>query len=227
MKKELITISLGGSMIIPDDVDVKFLRNFKKTIQENSKKYKFVIVSGGGSLARKYISALQGRSDKNKSSAGIAATRANAKFMSIFFEQNPDQQIPTKFKELEKLIKKNDLTFCGALGFKPKQTTDSTACEIAAKFKTIFINITNVKGLFDKNPKEFRDAKFIPEISRENFYKMINRFKYKPGQHLPLDQSSTRIIKENKIKAYIIGKNPKQLDNLLNSRKFVGTTIFG
>lgn len=225
MKKSVIVLSLGGSMIIPDDVNTKFLKNFKKVILKNSNKYKFIIVCGGGSLARKYIAALEGRSQKVQSSAGIAATRANAKFMSVFFEQDPDQPVPLTLKKLERLSKKHNLVFCGALGFKPKQTTDSTACEIAAKFKTIFINITNVDGLYSKNPKKFKDVKFIPKISWGEFYKTVNRIKYKPGQHLPLDQTSAKIIRDNKIISYIIGTNPRQLDNLLNNRKFVGSVI--
>ena len=61
MKKELVVISLGGSLIVPEKVDVKFLKEFKKIILKNTKKHKFVIVCGGGSIARKYIQALHAR----------------------------------------------------------------------------------------------------------------------------------------------------------------------
>jgi len=37
MKKEVIVISLGGSLIIPDKVNVRFLRDFKKVINNNIK----------------------------------------------------------------------------------------------------------------------------------------------------------------------------------------------
>ena len=49
MKKSIVVLSLGGSLIIPDDVNVKFLKQFKRVILRNRKKYKFVIVCGGGS----------------------------------------------------------------------------------------------------------------------------------------------------------------------------------
>ena len=91
MKKEVIVLSLGGSLIIPDRVDYVYLRNFKKTINSHKKDYKFVIVCGGGSLARKYISVLK-KDKKNQefqSYAGIASTRTNARFMSYFFGINP------------------------------------------------------------------------------------------------------------------------------------------
>ena len=75
------------------------------------------------------------------------------------------------------------------------------------------------------NPKKFKDAKFIPEISWKDFDKMANKQKFKPGQHFVLDQTASKIIRKNKIKTYILGENMKQLDNLLHDRKFRGTVI--
>ena len=37
-------ISLGGSLIVPDDIDFKFINKFKESIIKQSKKNKFVIV---------------------------------------------------------------------------------------------------------------------------------------------------------------------------------------
>ena len=80
--------------------------------------------------------------------------------------------------------------------------------------------------MYDKNPKEFKNAKFIPEISWKEFDKLANKIKYKPGQHFVLDQTASKTIMNHKIPTYIIGKDAKQLDNLLNGRKFRGTKIF-
>lgn len=93
MKRKVIVLSLGGSLIIPGEINVKYLQNFKKTILKNIKKYKFIIVCGGGSIARKYISALQeiGMNEDFQSFAGISATRMNARFMSYFFKQNQER----------------------------------------------------------------------------------------------------------------------------------------
>jgi len=229
MKKKVIVLSLGGSLIIPDKVNVKFLKEFRKVILKNTKKYKFIIVCGGGSIARKYISALESqRADtKLQSLAGIGATRMNARFMSYFFNIKPERGIPHKMRDIKKYLKNQEVVFCGALEYKPNQTSDSTSAEIAKKFKTDFINLTNVAGLHDKNPKKYKDAKFIPEISWKEFDKMANKIKFKPGQHFVLDQTASAIIMENKITTYILGGNLKQLDNLFKGKKFKGTTIFG
>jgi len=227
MKKQVIVLSLGGSLIIPDKVNEKYLKEFKKIILKNTPKYKFIIVCGGGSLARKYITALQTKPYPIQSTAGIAATRANAKFVSCFFNQELTLELPVTVKEIKKQLKRQDLVICGALGFKPKQTTDSNAAEIAAYFKTPFINLTNVSGLHTNNPKKVKTAKLIPRITWKEFYKMANKSAFKPGQHFVLDQRASEIILENKVKTYILGTNVKQLGNLLKNKKFIGTEISG
>ena len=227
MKKRVIVLSLGGSLIIPNEINIPFLKEFKRIILKNTDKHKFVIVCGGGNIARKYINALKkvGMKETFQSFAGISATRMNARFMSYFFNQNQEIGIPHKMKELKKYVKKFDVVFCGALEYKPNQTSDSTSAEIAKKFKTIFINLTDVTGLHDKNPKEYKDAKFIPKISWKNFNKLVNKIKFKPGQHFVLDQTASKIIMKNKIITYILGKDMAQLDNLLKNKKFKGTII--
>lgn len=229
MKKGVIVLSLGGSLIVPDKVDLKFLREFKKVISNNTKKYKFIVVCGGGSVARKYISALKdlGLNEEFQSFSGISATRMNARFMSYIFKINPWKGIPHTMKSLKKDVGKKEVVFCGALEYKPRQTSDSTAAQIAQSFKSDFINLTNVPGLYNKNPKKFKNAKFIPKITWKEFFKLANKSKFKPGQHFVLDQTAAKIIMEHKISTYIIGKNLKQLDNLLKNKKFKGTTIKG
>lgn len=228
MKKRVVVLSLGGSLIIPESgIETDYLQQFKKIVLKNTKKYKFIVVCGGGSIARKYISALKeiGMNETFQSFAGISATRMNARFMSYFFNQNQERGIPHKMRELKRYVRKYDVVFCGALEYKPHQTSDSTAAEIARVFKSDFINLTDVSGLFDKNPKENKDAKFIPKISWINLNKIVNKIKFKPGQHFVIDQTAAKSIMKNKTTAYILGKDMKQLDNLLNSKKFRGTII--
>lgn len=227
--KKVIVFSLGGSLIIPGEIDVKFLKGLKTIIFKNLKNYKFIFVCGGGSIARKYINALReiGINETFQSYAGISSTRTNARFMSYFFNKDPEYGIPSTMETLKKYLGEHDIVFCGALEYKPNQTSDSTAAGIAKEFKTIFINLTDVQGLHDKNPKKFKNAKFIPEISWSDFDKMANKISYKPGLHFVLDQTASKMIMKNKITTYIMGKNLKELDNLLNGKKFRGTIISG
>ena len=227
MKKEVKVLSLGGSLIVPDEINIQFLRKFRKIINKNKRKFKFVIVCGGGSVARKYIKALSNEKQKGyvQDLAGISVTRLNARFMSYFFEIDPEKGIPHDMRSIKNMLLKNDIVFCGGLRYSPNQTSDSTAVRLANYFGTDFINVTNVKGLYTKNPKKFKDAKFLSRATIEEFNKIVTKIESRPGMHAPVDHSAMRIIKNNKIKTFIVGGDVKQLDNLLNGRKFIGARI--
>ena len=55
-KKEHIIISLGGSLIIPEEVDTVFLKEFIRMIKDYvAQGFHFVIITGGGKICRKYL----------------------------------------------------------------------------------------------------------------------------------------------------------------------------
>ena len=224
-----MVISLGGSLIIPNEIDYLFLEKFKKVMRKNYKNYKFVIVCGGGIIARKYISALEkeGKSHREISMAGIRATRMNAKFMMQFFGKEANGTLPKSMKEIKNILAKNKIVFCGALRYAEKETSDGTAAKLANYLGTNFINMTNVKGLYTSNPLTNKNAKFIPKTTWADFEKKALKIKYKPGQHFVLDQHAAILIKKHKTKTHILGENLSNLDKLLNDKKFIGTTIEG
>jgi len=229
MKKKVMVISLGGSMIVPKKMSIKFLEDFKKILKKHYKTHRFVIVCGGGTVARKYISILkkQGKSERELSMAGIRATRMNALFMmQLFGKEEANDILPRNMKEIKSSLPKNNTVICGALRYTKKSTSDSTAARIAHYLGAAqFINITNIKGLYTSNPLVYKNAKFIPKISWKEFDKMANRSKYKPGQHFVLDQGAAKIIRKHKIVTYIIGPDLKNLDKILKGKKFTGTVI--
>ena len=231
MAKKVVIISLGGSLIIPNKINTEFLNQFKKILIKNQRKYKFIVVCGGGKTARTYIEGLENQKITSKkkqilqSYLGIASTRLNARLMTYFFGEDTHQGIPHDMKQIGKLLRKNNIVFCGALRYSINQTSDSTSAKLARHFRTQFINLTNVKGLYTKNPKKFRSAEFIPEISHKDFLKKAKQIPFKPGQHFILDQKAAKIIKKYSITTFIIGQDMKQLDNLLNKKHFIGTRI--
>ncbi len=229
MKKEVVIISLGGSLIIPGEKpNIFLLKKFRKVIQNNLSKNSFVIVCGGGFRARKQISILRkkGASKKEQALAGINATKENARLVMSFFN-NSNKQLPKSKEDIKKMLKKYPIVICGALKYAKNETSDGTAAQIAVIYKSRFINLTNVKGLYTSDPKKEKSARFIKKTSWEMFEKMANKIKYLPGQHFVLDQKAASIIKKNRIDTYLIGKNLSNMDKLIKEKKFVGTTISG
>ena len=221
-----VVISLGGSVILPDKPDLKFIDNFKKIVRKHYKKYRFVVVCGGGSIARRYINSLEreGKSEKELALAGIRVTRMNAQLLMQIFGKEANDSLPANMEQVKNNLKKNKIVFCGALRYAPDETSDGTAAKLANFLKTDFINITNVPGLYTSDPKKNKNAKLIKSISWKNFEKIALAIKFHAGQHFVIDQEAARTIKKNKIRTFIIG-NIKSLDNLLKEKSFTGTTI--
>ena len=88
-KTKFTVVALGGSIIVSRKIQtayLKRLRNFLKTRIEKGDK--FVLVAGGGSVARNYQKAalsVRDVSDEDKDWLGIHSSRLNAHLMRTIF----------------------------------------------------------------------------------------------------------------------------------------------
>ena len=106
--KKVAVISLGGSLIVPNKIDIQFLDEFKEVLLKNVKNYKFIVVCGGGNIARTYIKALEGK-ENFQGFLGIAVTRINARFMTYFFGRDANKGIPHDMKDIKNILMKNEI----------------------------------------------------------------------------------------------------------------------
>ncbi len=229
MKNKTIIISLGGSLIVPNEIDWNFVKNFKKVIERYiRKKYKFIIITGGGKTARKYIEAgskIDKIADEDKDWIGIHATRMNAHFIRTVFRKHAHPRINKNPHGLEDFYNFKESVLVAA-GWRPGFSTDYDAVVIARYFgvKKI-INFSNVNYVFDKDPKKYKGAKPIKNISWKNFRKMVGN-KWSPGLNAPFDPIASKLAAESELEAVIMnGKNLKNLENYLEGKKFKGTVI--
>ena len=224
MTKETIIISLGGSLVVPDDIDLGFLKNFKHTLQKYLGNKRFFIIVGGGKIARVYQKALLefGGQNKDRDWIGINITRLNADIIKQMFVSNvyPKTIVDPNIK-----VKTNKDIIVGA-GWKPGWSTDYDAVLIAKNHnvKTI-INLTNVDYVYDKNPSQFPDAKPLKEIDWKSFERIVGD-KWNPGLSMPFDPRASKLAAKLKLKVIMInGKNLERLEDFLNNKPFIGTTI--
>jgi uridylate kinase len=220
MKK--IVISVGGSAINPGKIDQKFLENLKKILLKASKKHKIIIITGGGHLAREYINALSDRTIYVRDVMGIHCTQLNAKLVATYIKKC-NQDIPKSLEEINDLLASFNIVVCG--GLRPGTTSDGTTASIADYLDAdIMINMTNVKGLYSKDPNKNKDAKLIKNISHKHFKIFMDKVVEKPGQHFILDSQAAKICRDAKRKVIII-RGVKTLEKLLSGKTFIGTTI--
>ena len=225
--KEIVVISLGGSLIIPDNLDVEFLNSFKKLIiSEIEKGKRFAIITGGGKLCRRYNEAvLQIRELSNDELdwLGIYTTRLNAEFMRLIFG--------SKITE-DKIIMDPTLPFdftkeivIGS-GWMPGNSTDLDAVLVAKKIgaKKI-INLSNIDHVYSSDPKINPDAKRYDTISWADYRKLIPS-EWKPGLNSPFDPIASKMAEEDGLEVVIMnGKPIENFANCLNNEKFEGTII--
>ncbi|HLC49949.1 MAG TPA: UMP kinase [Candidatus Nanoarchaeia archaeon] len=224
MQKTFI-ISLGGSLIVPDKIDAVFLNKFKVLIEKYSKKgFKFVIICGGGKLARNLQAAASKvikLSNEELDWIGIHATKLNASLLRHLFGKNVHDAIISNPND--KIKTKKSIII--ASGWLPGWSTDFDAVLLAKNFKiSNVVNMSNVDYVYDKDPRKFRNAKKIEHMKWDDMSKLIGT-KWKAGMNAPFDPIAAKKAKQLKIKANIIGKDLKNLENLLNNRKFRGTVI--
>ncbi len=221
---ETFIISLGGSLIAPEGIDIDFLKRFKELILRNAKNKKFILMVGGGKTARNYQAAAKEFSVSNWDSdiIGIIATRLNAELVRAIFGAASHKKViynPTeKIKFSEKILV--------AAGWEPGCSTDYDAVLIAKNFsaKTV-INLSNIDYVYNKNPKEFSDARPIEKISWKEYRKMFCG-PWTPGFNSPFDPVAAKQAEKLKMKVIIAnGKNLENLERVLKGEKFVGTEI--
>lgn len=226
-KKDLpIIISVGGSLIVPDAIDIHFLSIFKEIIEKNIKKGKrFVIISGGGRTARNYQEAAHKVTPLDEDDMdwlGIHSTRLNGHLLrTIFYKHSHPRMITDPHEDV--LFTEDILV---ASGWKPGFSTDYDAVLLARNIGAHqIINLSNIDYVFDKDPRKHKDAKALPTVSWEEFRKLIPR-KWSPGLSSPFDPVASKLAEELGMEVTILnGKNIAQLDNYLSGKDFVGTKI--
>jgi len=222
----ITVISLGGSLVVPDQIDVDFLKSFKKLIDGQVKRgQRFVIICGGGRTARNYQAAAKGvikLTDEDVDWLGIHATRINAHLLRTIFWKNANPKIVTH--PLEKIRFTEPLLI--AAGWKPGWSTDYDAVLIARQLGAQrVINLSNITHVYDKDPNKFKDAKKIERIDWASFRKMLPD-KWSPGANAPFDPIASKLAEKLSLEADIInGKDLKNLKLCLEGKKFIGTII--
>lgn len=213
-------ISLGGSLIVPDEIDVGFLKKFKKAMLEITRKEKVVIICGGGKTARKYqkAGAELHVNEEDMDWLGIKATFINAQLVKAMMGTLADKKVYTKPEK-----PKSKITI--AAGWLPGWSTDYDAVMWAKKTgaKKV-INMSNVNYLYDNDPKKFQDAKKVKEMNWADYRKMAGNV-WTPGLNLPFDPIASRMAEKLKLSVYIIGKDVKNLMNLTTGKDFKGSVI--
>lgn len=223
---ETIIISLGGSLIVPDQIDTDFLKSFKALIlKQVAQGKKFVIITGGGKVNKRYNEAakeLANPSPEDLDWIGIAALKLNAELVRVIFGEQAHCEVISNLSN--KFSFEKPIVIGSA--YQPGSSSDWDAVLAAQTVgaKKI-INLSNIDYVYDSDPKINPNAKKIEEISWANYRALIPA-DWTPRLNSPLDPVASKTAEETGLEVVIM--NGKMIDNLakyLNGEKFLGTII--
>ena len=210
--------SLGGSVILNEKGEynneyiIQF-RHFLKSIEGRK-----IIVVGGGKKARDKIAKSGTKNNFENDVIGIKSTYENAQYIANIFG------LPCIQMGLDALENFPESFVTG--GIFPGITTDSTGVLLAEKFNAPFYNITNVEGVFTKDPRKYKDAQFLKNVKIDHAIEIASLAdKRKAGTHVFLDLFSLLIIKRSGLKTIICSNNLENLTNIIHNNKGKYTEI--
>ncbi|MEW5759849.1 MAG: UMP kinase [Candidatus Thermoplasmatota archaeon] len=224
MKELHIVISLGGSLIKLNKLD--YINSLSSLLKELSEKFKLYIVVGGGGLAREYIDSCRklGGNEYLLDKVGILATRMNA---NILIASLGDYATQNVFESIEDAIYSLEKKIFVMGGTIPGHTTDAVAVMLGEKVNADKIIImTNVDGVYDKDPNKNKDAKLLKKISGAQLMEIVSSTSSTAGSKTVVDPLAARLISRAKIPLFVL--NGSELENLkkaIEGKEFKGTVV--
>ncbi len=225
----LYVISVGGSLIVPNEIDTDFLAAFKQFILKRIEKGdRFILIAGGGKTCRKYQNAashVSGIDDEEKDWIGIHSTRLNAHLLRTIFKLYANPKVIKDYETDLKTLDFKEKILVGA-GWKPGFSSDYDAVLLAEKFKAdSVINLSNIEYVYSEDPRLNPDAKKYENISWDEFKNIVGD-KWDPGMSAPFDPIASKKASHMKLKVAIMnGKSLNNLADYMDGKKFKGTTI--
>jgi uridylate kinase len=223
-----VVLSLGGSVLIKDDKpDTAYIRALSKVLIGLSTKYKLFIVTGGGKVARHYITAGRelGADETFLDDMGIEVTRLNARLMIVALGDRACHAPPMDYDEALHAAKNHSMVVMG--GVSPGITTDAVSALLAERVKAKrLVNATSVDGAYTEDPKKNPDAKKIPRMSHKELVSLVSVTPSGAGPNNVFDAVGARVLERSNIVMSIVdGRDLANLREAIEGKAFNGTLV--
>jgi uridylate kinase len=225
-KREPVVVSVGGSLIVPDQIDVDFLSRFKALVIEKVQGgHSFTIIAGGGKIARRYQEAANAVTPLSRHDLdwiGIHSTRLNAQLLRNIFVGYAHPQViknPTIDIDAEEPI-------IIAAGWQPGCSTDYDAVLMAKNLGAQkLVNLSNIDYVYTADPKKDPAATKIERTTWKEFRTLIPA-EWDPGMSSPFDPIAAKEAESLGLEVAIInGKKLEEFSKYLDGLPFIGTVI--
>jgi len=188
--------------------------------------HQFIVVVGGGSVAREFIKLAReaGLSDDEQDEIAISVSRIFAQILATKLMGLAAKSVPTSVDEAAKIFEDDGIAFMG--GLKPGMTTDAVAAMAAASINAgLIVKATDQDGIYTKDPRKHSDARKIDELSFDELSGMLEEDSHRVGIHQILDPEAVRILEKRRIETVVVnGFKPENIISAVNGEK-IGTRV--
>jgi uridylate kinase len=219
-------VSLGGSVIVPNEIDIEYLKNFAALIRKHiARGQKFIIIAGGGKTCRKYQDAARALGELSKNDLdwlGIHTTRLNGHLLRSVFRAEAH---PALIKDPTESVPSADIII--AAGWEPGWSTDYVAVKLAKNVGAErLVNVSNVDYVYTADPKTDVNAQKVEKIGWKEFRNLLPA-EWDPGMNAPFDPVAAEEAEAAQLEVAFMGPSIQEFDNYLNFTPFKGTLISG
>src|SRR4030095_16160709 len=197
--KKILVIKLSGSLFNFKTTS-QSLKQYARLLLQMQTRVQPVVVTGGGIIARHYVNLARslGSDESSLDVMGIEISRLNAMLLSAAIGDSVYPVIPSNLEEISIACKSGKIVVSD--GLHPGESTNATAALICEKIKAdIFLNATDVDGIYDSDPKKSPKAKLFKEISIKKCLHLLNTESTQAGNYDLLDIVAMKVIERSKI----------------------------
>jgi uridylate kinase len=227
MSSEKVVVSIGGSILIPDNNDSNYIKELSALIRDViSEGIQLVIVCGGGKIARYYANTGRelGGNDFQLDELGIGATRLNAALLAISLGDISSTDIPLTAEDAASRSEHGRIVVMG--GTEPGHTTDAVAAMVAKALGAgRIVNATSVDAVYSEDPKKNPSAKRFSRLTIKELGDLVYK-EHGASRSGVFDPLGVRIAEENHIDIAIVdGRDLTELRNAILGNEIIGTHI--
>jgi len=223
----VISISIGGSILVPDSADVDFVKRLAALLLKKAPRHRMVVVVGGGALARKYIGSCRelGADESYLDDVGIRATRLNASVLLAALRDQAYHKVAETLDDGVAALHHHKIVVMG--GTHPGHTTDAVTVFMGEKTHADRIIITtNVAGVYTADPNEDHSARLLERLSPQKLAEIVGSMPHEAGSKGVIDPLGAKLVARSGITTYVLdGRDFKNLDAAIEGKKFRGSVI--
>jgi uridylate kinase len=224
-RKKKVVIKLSGS-IFGSGAKSKSIKEYGMMVTELNKHIQPVVITGGGNIARHYIDLARGFGSDEASLdlLGIEVSRLNAKLLLHSVGGRVYPKVPTNLEEVSIAAVTDEPVILG--GLHPGQSTNATSALVAEKVKAqLFVNATDVNGIYDSDPNINRHAKAFKKITVDKCIEILGKNSSMAGKYDLMDMVALKIIERSRIPTVILRASVTNIIKAIKSDTKIGTRI--